>query len=116
MSISPSPFEPGSAFRELDTQLRQLLQDLIDDTEFFAFPFEDMDDPVLPITCHIDRRTAPAITTNASLDAAVSTVGDMLQEPRFVELTRCGPGSWTRFFDSATCRILKAANLSSRFG
>lgn len=116
MSFSPSPLESGSAFRELDTQLRQLLQDLINDTAFFAFPFEDMDHHFLPITCHVDHRTTPAITTDASLDAAVSTVGGMLQEPRHVKLTEYGPPGWASFFNFVTGRVLKAADLSSRPG
>ena len=116
MSTSPLPLEPGLTFHKLDTHLRQLFQDVVDDTEFFAFPFEDMDDVDLPITCHVEHRTAPALTTDASLDAAISTVGDMLQEPRLVELLRYGPPTWTSFFDFAIYRVLEAANLSSRLG
>src|SRR5688572_19123032 len=106
---------PGFTTNELHIRLRCLLQDVFDDRAFFAFPFKDMGDLVLPIICHVEHRVTPtpATTGHASLDTVIETVGAMLREPRLVEPRRYGPPCWASFFDLATHRVLKASGISS---
>jgi hypothetical protein len=83
INICGPPFHaaPECAIDGLNARLRSLFWSLFDDTTFFTVSFDGVKRFNPSTTCHVEHRTTPAMTADASLNAAIETVGDMFREP-----------------------------------